>query len=72
MSDHKKERGGNPVSAILGFSLRGERHKARLWEELLPSARKKFVESGLFTPAGEITEKGRKALASLNKRLSDV
>lgn len=36
------------------------------WFALMPNARKKVVEQGLFTADGTITEKGLKMLVAVN------
>jgi hypothetical protein len=50
-------------SAYKDVAFRGNRHARNLWAELLPSARKRLVDQGLFTAEGEITAEGLEFLA---------
>ena len=49
----------------VALALRGDRHKPDLWSTLLPSAKTKLVEQGLFTIDGQITELGKANLKNL-------
>lgn len=60
-----KDNRGAPLDKILGqtMAMRGNAQpRMGYWEKLLPQARKRVVELGLFTEAGEITEKGKEML----------
>lgn len=48
-----------------GWCFRGNRHKKDLWKELLPAARKKLVDAGLFTVEGQITKLGMSTLKDM-------
>lgn len=55
-------------TGLVGMALRGNRHKPDLWKRLMPSAKAKLVQQGLFTTDGQITELGKTHLASLEKK----
>lgn len=44
------------------FAFRGNRHSKNMWKELLPSAKQKLIDKGLFNKDGSITEKGLNSL----------
>jgi len=44
---------------------RGPRTQNDLWTMLLPKARQRLVDEGLFTPDGLLTDKGRQELERL-------
>ncbi len=48
------------------LAMRGNAGSKNYWHALMPNARKKAVEMGIFTPDGAITEKGMQMLSDLD------
>lgn len=47
-------------------AFREDRHRINLWSKLLPNAKQKLIDAGLFTPEGKITKLGLDTLRDMN------
>lgn len=58
---------GQRPSGVLGadLAMRGNRHTKKKWDSILPSAKKKLIDDGLFNSDGTITAAGLKKLQTI-------
>lgn len=62
---HRKKDSNNSSSRALDFTFRGNRHIISIWDKLLPNAKQKLIDAGLFTEDGKITKAGLSALKDM-------
>lgn len=63
---HRRKDSNNSSSRALDFTFRGDRHTVNTWSKLLPNAKQKLIDAGLFTEDGKITKAGLNALKDMD------